>query len=544
MSVAQRAFSNELGSGLLTRERLVPLALAVVAVFLAFLIAHDVFFPPAPSAAAVRTAAVTMGSVTAAVSGTGTVVPVQQQNVNFAEAGTLSEVDVKVGDQVTQGQVLARLDTTTFQQALDQANNGLASAQATLDSTLNGNALVQAQHSLAAAQQSLADAQASVDLVTQQDANAVAADQSQLTTDQGKLASANAQLQTDQAACSVPSPPASCPTTLKNDQDAVNAAQAAVNTDQSRLTTDQNKQASDRIASQRSLDQANQSVTSAQDQLNNQTVTRPNTIIQQQSAVANAQLAVQTAQRNLSEAMLTAPFSGTVLSLSGQPGDSVTGGGGGATAQSPGSTAPLPSGAGATSNSSAATGAGAASAGGGFIVLGNMTAFQVVAPFAEADAARLAPGNPATITFDAIPNLTVQAHVLAVAASSSVISNVTNYYATLAVDQLDTRLRSGMTANANVLVQSVTGVLTVTNQAITHVGSNSFVTLLGKDGKTETRQLIQTGVVGDTFTEVTGGLNVGDRVVLPQLRAPTGTTGGGGARFGGGGGGAVRLGGG
>src|SRR5204862_219397 len=116
------------------------------------------------------------------------------------------------------------------------------------------------------------------------------------------------------------------------------------------------------------------------------------------------------------------------------------------------------------------------------------------------------------------------------------------------LDQVDQRLKSGMTANANVVVQNQTGVLTLPNSVISRIGTASFVTLLGRDGKTETRQPIQTGAVGDTTTEITGGLNDGDRVVRPQLRTTTGTGGAGGAGagrggFGGGGGGGVRIGG-
>jgi hypothetical protein len=119
---------------------------------------------------------------------------------------------------------------------------------------------------------------------------------------------------------------------------------------------------------------------------------------------------------------------------------------------------------------------------------------------------------------------------------------VTNYYATLVVDQLDPRLRSGMTANATVVVQNAAGVLTLPNSVITRIGGAAFVTLLSRDGKTQTRQAIQTGTVGDTTTEITGGLNAGDRVVRPQLRTGTGTTGTTGAAGGRGGlgGGAVR----
>ena len=179
------------------------------------------------------------------------------------------------------------------------------------------------------------------------------------------------------------------------------------------------------------------------------------------------------------------------------------------------------------------------------MVLGNISGLQVVAPFAEADAARVASNQQATVTFDAVPNLTAAAHVVAVAASASVVSNVTNYYVTLVLDQLDQRLKSGMTANANVVVSQVSDVLLLPNSAVTHVGSQSFVTLLGRDGKTQTRVQVETGVTGDNTTEIVSGLNQGDKVVLPQLKTTTQQPGGtrpGGGGGGGGGGGAVRIG--
>jgi HlyD family secretion protein len=507
------------GAGLFTRGRMVPLALGLLALLLALLILHDVFFPPSASQTAVSTTAVATGTVRSAVTGTGTVVPAQQQNVGFGEAGTLAEVDVKVGDHVTKGQTLARLDTTILQQALQTAQNGETQAQATLNTTANGNGVVQAQHGLSSAQQSLSDTQAQVNLTNQQDQATLSSDKSQLDQDTNAL---NAFLATHPGACATTPLPTQC---------------AAVNADNTKISADNNKIAVDQLAGQRSINQANNAVTTAQDSLNSQTISRPNTIASQQAALSNAQLQVQTAQRNLDMATLTAPFDGVVQSLSGVPGESASAGGG-ATAQSPGSIAPQPSSSGATS--AAASGSGTGSA---FMVLSSASGLQVIAPFAETDASRLAPNQTATITFDAVSNLTVTAHVLAVANNATVISNVTNYYATLVVDQLDPRLKSGMTANATVVVQNAAGVLTLPNSVITRIGNAAFVTLLSRDGKTQTRQAIQTGTVGDTTTEITGGLNAGDRVVRPQLRTGTGAAGAAGGRAGGAGGlggGAVR----
>jgi len=114
------------------RDRVVPAMLAIVAILLATLIVRDAFFPPGPAVAAARTATVSVGNVQAAVAGTGTVEPDQQQNVNFRVSGTLTEVDVQVGQQVTAGQTLARLDSTDLQAAVDQAQATLNQQQANL----------------------------------------------------------------------------------------------------------------------------------------------------------------------------------------------------------------------------------------------------------------------------------------------------------------------------------------------------------------------------------------------------------------------------
>jgi len=85
----------------LAGRRLVALLLTVLALALVALIVHDVIVPAGSSLGATRTTVVRRGTVSSAVAGTGTVVPVQQQNVGFRVAGVLTEVDVKVGYRVT-----------------------------------------------------------------------------------------------------------------------------------------------------------------------------------------------------------------------------------------------------------------------------------------------------------------------------------------------------------------------------------------------------------------------------------------------------------
>src|SRR4051794_29308683 len=81
----------------------------------------------ARSTAAERVVTVSKGVVQSTVSGSGNLSPANQMELSFGAAGTVTEVDVKPGRHVTEGQVLARIDPT-------QAEVDLAEARATLSS--------------------------------------------------------------------------------------------------------------------------------------------------------------------------------------------------------------------------------------------------------------------------------------------------------------------------------------------------------------------------------------------------------------------------
>src|SRR5438034_5555976 len=114
----------------LTGTRAWLAGLGLVAVLLVGLIARDTVLAK-PAAATIRTATADRGTVTSVVSGTGSLVPAGRMNVNFKVTGTLTEVDVRVGDAVKTGQVLARLDSTTQQAALSHAQASRAAARVT-----------------------------------------------------------------------------------------------------------------------------------------------------------------------------------------------------------------------------------------------------------------------------------------------------------------------------------------------------------------------------------------------------------------------------
>src|SRR5438132_2353576 len=453
----------------LTGTRAWVIGLGLVGVLLVGLIARDTVLA-SPAAVTIRTATADRGTVASVVSGTGSLLPVGRMTVNFKAAGILTEVDVRVGDKVTTGQVVARIESSTQQAALAQAQASLAAAQANVQSTqspLTAAQVAQLQHQVTAAQQNYNDTVASVNATNQADATTVANDQAKVNAD--------------------------CP----------NGAQCSQ--EQAQLANDKSKQHMDAISGQSRINSASQQITSARDNLAVQTQVKPNALASGQAQVASAAAQVQAAQVALNQTTLTAPTSGIVVSINGVPGETA----GGGTAQAPGSLAPQPS-SGTSGGSSA------------FMVIDDNSSFVAVMPFAETDSARLATNQPVAFTFDAIRHLTISGHVLSISPSATVVSNVVDYYVSFLLNRTDPRLREGMTANASVNVAQADNAVRVPNAAVRTTGGTTMVTVLAKGQQVATEVI--TGVVGDTYTEIKAGLNEGDTVVLPSIRTTTGTT--------------------
>ncbi|ATE63704.1 efflux RND transporter periplasmic adaptor subunit [Rhizorhabdus dicambivorans] len=83
--------------------------------------------------AAYATRPVERGDLTVVVSATGNLAPTNQVEVGSEQSGTVTDVYVDNNDRVRKGQLLARLDTSRLQDAVNQAAAGLASAQASVE---------------------------------------------------------------------------------------------------------------------------------------------------------------------------------------------------------------------------------------------------------------------------------------------------------------------------------------------------------------------------------------------------------------------------
>ena len=103
----------------------------LVALIVVGVIAYVVAGPPSAPAATVRTTNVSRGVVLSSVQ-SGNVQAGQTYSVGFQTSGTVSDIDVQVGDTVTKGQALAHLDPTVASANFASATAGLASARAHL----------------------------------------------------------------------------------------------------------------------------------------------------------------------------------------------------------------------------------------------------------------------------------------------------------------------------------------------------------------------------------------------------------------------------
>jgi multidrug efflux pump subunit AcrA (membrane-fusion protein) len=115
------------------RRRRVWIACGAVAVVAVAVTGYALARDGNGEAVAATTARVRRGTVVSTVSAAGTIQALQSRSLSFATGGTLTEVAVRPGDVVGAGAVLARIDPTAAQSAVDSAQDDVNNAAADLD---------------------------------------------------------------------------------------------------------------------------------------------------------------------------------------------------------------------------------------------------------------------------------------------------------------------------------------------------------------------------------------------------------------------------
>lgn len=438
---------------------------------------------------------------------TGSVTAGSETNLGFGQGGQLTAVNVKVGDEVKAGEVLATIDDVPARQALAAQEAQLRAQRATLQTIESSPGIEGAEDGLDQAEDVLDAVRDQVSTQNSAGSAVVRSAQQQVIHDQ--QAASQAQSARD-SACAMNSSSPSC----MSARSAYQAALQRQSASQAALSAAVQKQRIEQAAGEVSIETARQAVVTARSTVELSKSDRPHLLNQQRAQVDMARAAVVQARHDLANTVLRAPADGTVTALNGAVGEYLTPSSG-TGALAPGSTAALPGASGATSSGSPLQ--PSRPGGNQFLVLSEVDRLQIVVPFNEADAANVRPDESVRVTFDAIPDLTATGTVTSVAPAGFAVAGVISYYVTVDIDSDDPRLRSGQTANVSVETDERVDVLTVPNAAVRSVNGRSAVTVI--DGENARTVPFEAGKVGAERTEVVSGLREGQRVVIPTSGA-------------------------
>jgi HlyD family secretion protein len=482
----------------------------------------------APTAVAAR------GSIEETISATGNVSARQESTLAFTSSGGIDKVLVEEGQQVDAGQVLARLDTSSLDWQIARAQASLNTAQARLvqgQKPPSAEDLASAQAALDSAKanlekvkegataEDLASAQAALDSANANYAKVKAGPtEADLAAAQAAVDSARASLQQAQASYdrvkdrpNIEMLPESL--NLQNATIEYNRARANYEAAKNHPTASelasaraQVVQADAQLAQQQErpsaaeLKSAESQVAQAQAQLD-QLEARPNSedVAVFQAQVEEARVALSQAQFQLDDAIITAPFDGTILSIRVSDGEWA----------SPGSPA---------------------------IVMASTKSLVLDVNVDEVDIAQLAEGQTAHLSFDALKGEKAVGTVTRISPMSTNVSGAVAYPMEIRIDPGELPIRLGMTANVDVVVAHAEDALLVPNRAIDadREAGRYYVTRQLPEGTIQ-RLEVRIGLRDATHTQIVEGLNEGDVVVLPELPPQTTGFNGMGGPFGGGG---------
>jgi HlyD family secretion protein len=418
-----------------------------------------------------QTGQVTRATLSSVIESSGSASPESSITLSFGAAGTVDTVNVQLGDAVKQGDVLAEIDTTDLELAMAQAEQSHLSAQAAYSMTMTPDA-----NDVEAARLALSNAAAAYQLA-QQKYKVNSTDSVMLSCD--NLDSAK-----------------------QTYDDAVNAYNAYVSNWRVQVngTADLSPQKSQLDRAKANFEQvvancnltkssintsgitsAKAAVTQAQANLDDLLTPSERTVAAAQIKLAQAKLSLEVAREALADAQIVAPFDGMVTAIT-----AVVGGSGGSATVS----------------------------------LIDSSQYHVDVLVDETEIAQIQAGQQANITFDALPEVTVKGNVARIDPAGTVSNGVVNYLVRVDLDPTEAALRSNMTANVQLILDTHTDVLAVPGTAIRSDGQVYYVNVVGADGAAQ-RVDVTTGYTDGELTEVSGDLQEGQTVYLGETTTTT-----------------------
>lgn len=512
----------------------IPLSgkLIIYLVAAAFVVLAAYWFWPKPKSPYSFTT-VQRGSIEQVVSVTGNVTAASSVNLAFTESGQVSSIDASVGRSVASGEALASLDSSTIQANLNQAQANLQVQQANLAGLLAGatsqeiavkQAGVQnAQSSLESAKQSLLNAirnsyvsandavrSKTDEIFTNPTSNnpqllifiSVSNEQLQIELENERLTiqsvlnnwnnrilglSSSTDPEADEKtsadylnqitgflslaaeAINLASPSGSVTAAdIVSWQSDISAARSEVAAAASSLST----AASDFASAQAALNLAEKELSLTEAPATSEEISAA------EAQVTQAQANIRLYEDQLAKATIYSPIDGEVSEVDAKKGETVA-------ANSP------------------------------IITVLSKNKFQIEAYVADSDIAKVAVGNPASITLDAYgSSVNFQAKVISINPAETVIEGVPTYKVTFEFTNQAKPVKSGMAANIDIVTATKNNVLIIPQRAVIYDSGKSYVLLQTASSTVPVKTEITTGLTGSDGTiEVTSGLQADEKIV-------------------------------
>lgn len=419
------------------------------------------------------------GDIAATVTSTGSVEPAAEVNLVFRGSGTVSELNVQPGDQVSKGQVLARLDNQELLLAQQQAEVGLRLAEARLaqaQKPVEAFDLAAAEAGLESARAGLAAAQAGYQgLLT--GATAAQRKSTEAAREQARVALEAAQAAYDQIA-HMPNA-GMMPQAVQLQQATIQYEVAKSNVEAALAPAT----ASQRASALAQIAQAQAAVAQAQasvEKLKRGLSAEDLEILHVQ--VEQARIAAEQSGLTLKNSQLIAPIDGVVGAVNIRANEIPT----------PGAAA---------------------------IILTDASGYHVDLNVDEIDIGKLQLAQPATITIDALDNAQIDGRVSRIApisGGSNPLGNsgVVTYLVRIDLDPTSLPLRSGLTATVAITTDEVRNVVLLPNRVM-RLDRQTGKTYVEKlvDGIPQ-RVDVEVGLRNEQFSQVLSGVNNGDQLAV------------------------------
>jgi HlyD family secretion protein len=140
---------------------------------------------------------------------------------------------------------------------------------------------------------------------------------------------------------------------------------------------------------------------------------------------------------------------------------------------------------------------------------------ELPAQIDETEIAKVALGQKASVTLDALPGETFEGTVTKVATAARLEQNIPIFDVTILLDNTSGKLRDGMSAEAEITVSQVEDTVTIPSRAVNMVDGQNTVRLLETDGTLQMQGV--TVIASEGLDTVVQGISAGSKVVTSAL---------------------------